>query len=121
MWNLRVFDRENYYPNFIRMMKRHDNLYGDTAIMASLIRWLSLKRLSRESDSIRARIVHGSNYPFPPARLPYLLRTGLLPAERKNPLDLDLRIKRSFQLGSHYESRILELMGITPVNGEESS
>ena len=114
------FDHENYYPNFIRMMRRYDNLYGDTAIMASLIRWLSLKRLSRESDSIRARIVHGSDYPFPPSRLPYLLRSGLFPTERKNPLDLDLRIKRSFQLGSRYESRILELMGIAHVNAEES-
>ena len=113
------FDPENYYPHFIGMMKRYDNLYGDTAIMASLIRWCSLKRLSLESESITARIVHGSDYPFPPSRLPYLLRTGWLPPERKNPLDLDLRIKRSFQLGSQYDSRILELMGITHVNVEE--
>ena len=108
------FDPENYYPGFVEMMARYDNLYGDTAIMASVIRWLSLKRLSREEASIRARIVHGSDYPFPPSRLPYLLRTGLLPRERKNPLDLDLRIKRSFELGSGYENQILNLMGIAP-------
>lgn len=108
------FDPENYYPGFVEMMARYDNLYGDTAIMASVIRWLSLKRLSREEASIRARIIHGSDYPFPPSRLPYLLRTGLLPRERKNPLDLDLRIKRSFELGSGYENQILNLMGIAP-------
>ena len=45
--------------------------------------------------------------------LPYLLRTGLFPAERKNPLDLDLRIKRSFPLGSGYEGRIADLLGIS--------
>ncbi len=50
---------------------------------------------------------------MPPARLPYLLRIGLFPPERKNPLDLDLRIKRSFPLGSGYEHRIADLLGIS--------
>ncbi len=89
-----MFDREDYYPHFVAMMQRYDNLYGDTAIMASLIRWTSLARLSREADVLRQRIVHGSDYPFPPARLPYLRHTGLFPPERRNPFDLDLRIKR---------------------------
>ena len=56
--------------------------------------------------------MHGSDYPFPPARLPYVWRTGLFPPERKNPLDLDLRIKRSFGLGRSYENRIADLLGI---------
>jgi predicted TIM-barrel fold metal-dependent hydrolase len=104
------FDPEDYYPNFVNMMRRFENLYGDTAIMASLIRWFSLRRLSREPDQLRQRIVHGSDYPFPPARLPYVVRTGLWPAERSNPLDLDLCIKRTFRFGDNYESRILGLL-----------
>ena len=107
-----LFDPENYYPNFVRMMQRHDNLYGDTAIMASLIRWGSLKRLSLEDAAVRSRILHGSDYPFPPARLPFLLRTGLFPPERRNPLDMDLRIKQSFELGEGYGDRVLELLGL---------
>lgn len=106
------FDREDYYPKFIDMMNRYDNLYGDTAIMASLIRWSSLRRLAREPQSIRDRILHGSDYPFPPARLPYLLRTGLFPKERKNPLDMDLRIKESFQFSDDYAGRIAGILGI---------
>ena len=106
------FDPEDYYPNFVSMMGRYENLYGDTAIMASLIRWFSLRRLSREPDRLRQRIVHGSDYPFPPARLPYVFRTGLLPAERSNPLDLDLCIKRTFRFGEDYESRILSLLNL---------
>ncbi len=105
------FDPESYYPNFVEMMRRHDNLFGDTAIMASLIRWRSLARLSREDEAIRSRILHGSDYPFPPSRLPYLFRTGLFPKERRSGLDMDLRIKASFNFGESYTSRVLELLG----------
>ncbi|MCG8586398.1 MAG: amidohydrolase [Pirellulales bacterium] len=108
------FDPESYYGSFIKMMHRYDNLYGDTAILASLIRPRALARLSKEPTSIRRRIVHGSDYPLPPSRLPYLNRVGLFPAERRNPLDMDLRIKRSFELDPEYTSRILQLIGQSP-------
>jgi len=106
------FDAEDFYPNFIEMMERYDNLYGDTAIMASVIRWFSLKKLSREASIIRQRIIHGSDYPFPPSRLPHLARVGLWPAERRNPLDMDLRIKRAYEFHPAYESQILKLIGM---------
>src|SRR5437899_6807505 len=32
------FDPEDYYPHFVTMMDSHENLYGDTAILASVIR-----------------------------------------------------------------------------------
>jgi len=104
------FDLENYYPRFIETMRRYDNLYGDTAILASLLRPRALGRLEREPPALKERILHGSDYPFPPSRVPYLLRTGLFPAERHNPLDMDLRIKRSFAMGSTYDSRLLDLL-----------
>jgi len=108
------FDPEDYYPNFIRTMQQYDNLYGDTSILATLGRWRSLKRLSRESTEIKSRIIHGSDYPLPPSRLPYVLRTGPFPAHRRNPLDMDLRIKESFDFGPRYTSQILGLMGMGP-------
>jgi predicted TIM-barrel fold metal-dependent hydrolase len=104
------WDPENYYPRFVEMMHRYDNLYGDTAVMASLIRWTSLGRLSRENESLRARLIHGSDYPFPPARLPYVFRTGPFPAERRNPFDLDFKIKTSFDFGPGYGGQLLKLL-----------
>lgn len=104
------YDAEDYYPNFVRMMRRYPNLYGDTAVLATSIRWFALRRLSREPASIRERIIHGSDYPLPPARLPFLLRTGFFPPERRNPLDLDLRIKRAYGLGPGYESQAWNLL-----------
>jgi predicted TIM-barrel fold metal-dependent hydrolase len=106
------FDPEDYYPNFVSMMARYPNLHGDTAVLASLIRWNCLSRLSREAEGLKGRIVHGSDYPFPPAVLPYVGRLGLFPPERRNPLDLDLRIKECFELGPAYPSQILRLMGV---------
>ena len=109
-----LFDPVSYYPNFVEMMRRYDNLYGDTSIMASLIRWRSLRRLSVEPAAIRSRIIHGSDYPFPPARLPYLFRAGFFPPERRSALDMDLRIKESFGFGPAYGNQILDLMGVAP-------
>lgn len=108
------FDREDYFPHFVSMMSHYENLYGDTAILASLIRWRSLRRLSQAPRCLQDRIIHGSDYPFPPARLPYVFRIGLRPAERGNPLDLDLAIKQTFRFGDRYACRILELLESKP-------
>jgi mannonate dehydratase len=104
------FDAEDYYPNFVEMMSRYPNLYGDTAVLATSIRWSALRRLGREPEWLRNRIIHGSDYPFPPARLPFLLRTGLFPPELRNPLDMDLRIKRTYGIGRGYESQAWKLI-----------
>ncbi|NQU23558.1 MAG: amidohydrolase family protein [Candidatus Nealsonbacteria bacterium] len=106
-----LYDRGDQYPSFVEMMHRHDNLYGDTAIMAGLIRLRSLRRLSREGSDVTGRILHGSDYPFPPARLPFVFRTGLFPPQRRNTFDMDLRIKQSFQFSPGYACKLLELLG----------
>jgi predicted TIM-barrel fold metal-dependent hydrolase len=67
-----VFDPRDFYPRFVEMTGRHENLFGDTAILAGAIRWRALARLEREADWLKRRIVHGSDYPFPPARLPFV-------------------------------------------------
>lgn len=104
------FDAEDYYPNFVRMAERYDNLYGDTAVLATAVRWFALRRLGREPSRIRSRVFHGSDYPLPPSRVPYVLRTGLFPAVRSNPLDMDLLIKRAYNLGPTYECGVWRLL-----------
>lgn len=106
------YDVEDYYPNFVRMMGRHPNLYGDTAVLATVVRLFSLRRLSREPESLRRRIIHGSDYPFPPARLAYALRIGLFPPQRHNPLEMALRIKRTYDFGPQYESQVCDLLKV---------
>ncbi len=45
------FDPEDYFPHFVEMMQRYDNLFGDTAVMSSLIRPRSLARLASQDAS----------------------------------------------------------------------
>lgn len=99
------FDREDYYPGFVEMMHAHRNLYGDTSILATWPRWRALARLAAEPESLRQRLLHGSDFPFPPARGPFLHRTGLRAGGSRNPLDVDLAIKQSFDLGSGYATQ----------------
>lgn len=107
-----IHDRRSFYPSFVRMMRRYPNLYGDTAILETAPRFFALPRLSLAPHWLRLRIVHGSDYPFPPSRWAFLTRVGPAPAEPNNPLDLDLRIKRSFRFPEGYESPLLHWLRI---------
>jgi len=110
------FDREDYYPGFVEMMHRYPNLFGDTSILATWPRWRALGRLARESDSLRSRLLHGSDYPFPPARGPYIRRAGFRPGLTRNPLDIDLAIKQSFEFGPDYATQGLAWFEPQPVD-----
>lgn len=104
------YDPEDFYPRFIEMMRKHSNLYGDTAILATYGRWKCLGRLERADPSILDRVLHGSDYPLPPSRLPFVRRIGPLPAARRNPLQMDLEIKRTFDLGEKYIGAAADLL-----------
>ncbi len=107
------WDREDYYPHFIEMMKQYDNLYGDTAVMAGSVRLNACGKLSAEDESIRSRILHGSDYPIPPSWLMHRRHVGMFPRSRKNILDLNIDIKRGYKFGTRYENLILDLIEFT--------
>ncbi len=108
------WDKEDYYPHFIEMMHRYDNLYGDTAVMAGLVRLNACSKLAKEPEFITNRIIHGSDYPLPSSRIPHRKQVGLFPRYRKNLLDLDLNIKRGYRYGPRYENLILDLIQFEP-------
>ncbi len=104
------WDRENYYPQFIEMMTRYENLYGDTAVMAGSVRRNACGILANEDESIRRRIIHGSDYPIPPSWFSHRRHVGWFPKSRKNILDLNIEIKRGYKYGPRYENLILDLI-----------
>jgi predicted TIM-barrel fold metal-dependent hydrolase len=105
-----LFDPEDYWPHFVATAARYGNLWGDTAVLASWNRLNALPRLSRSPAWLRARVLHGSDYPLPPARLAFAGRVGLFPPERGNAFDMDLRIKESFGLGGDHAALTARLL-----------
>lgn len=104
------FDPVDYFPSFVRMARRYPNLLGDTAILSTAPRAAALARMARSPSWLKARLVHGSDYPFPPSRIWSVLRAGLRPRGAANPLDLDLRIKERCRFGPDYPRRIWPLL-----------
>ncbi len=105
------FDRLDFFPDFVTTMKKYPNLYGDTAIMACWNRPGAMKRLAAETQEIRGRIVHGSDYPLPPSKVPHWRRLTRAERRIKNPLDLDYAIKRTYLGEVEYGSRCRDWLG----------
>jgi uncharacterized protein len=108
------WDAEDYFPDFIDMMSQYENLYGDTAVMGSMARLGALKRLSKLSDSIKSRILHGSDYPFPSTRFASANPITFPLKSHISPLQMDLEVKRTHGFSAGYENRILDLLKTTP-------
>ena len=87
-----------YYARFAQMVHEHENLYGDSAAIADLLRWPTMHRIVRD-DAVLSRLLHGSDFPVPSAPLSFG-RIGLRDAWRflkeKNLVERDYRIKRAW-------------------------
>jgi predicted TIM-barrel fold metal-dependent hydrolase len=95
------FDREDFFPALVGMMRRYSELYCDTAVLASMFRWRNLPRMVSD-PLVMSRTIHGSDYPFPSNALVFWNRIAgsdvvRLTAE-KNLLERDLQLKRALQV-----------------------
>lgn len=109
------FDKEDFFPDFVTLARRHPNLYCDTSILGSVTRWRCLRRLQAAPEAL-ARAVHGSDFPFPSNalvfwnRLPRAELSKLL-AER-NLLERDYRLKQALGLPDAVFTRGAKLLGL---------
>jgi uncharacterized protein len=64
-----VSDRPDQLPEFLALLKRYKNLWGDTAVLGTAGRERDFGRLL-DDPLARSRLLHGSDFPFPvsPAR-----------------------------------------------------
>jgi predicted TIM-barrel fold metal-dependent hydrolase len=102
--------------NFERLadlFPRWPNLYADTAALTLYTRWRVLLRVAERTD-IHARLVHGSDFPLPPAAT---LFAGRMPAarwwnawKRENILRRDFEIKQGVGLPSEIYTRGYEVL-----------
>ncbi|PYS55352.1 MAG: hypothetical protein DMG13_04365 [Acidobacteria bacterium] len=58
------FDKEDFFPQLVGLVRRFPNLYCDTAVLGDKFRWRNLPRLM-DSGEVLQRTIYGSDTPFP--------------------------------------------------------
>ncbi len=106
-------DRPDYFAHFLRMVERHQRLWGDTSVLTTGIRNADLKR-AIEQESLGNRLVHGSDFPFPsrPLALTALLDTTtcLRLQGDKNLIRRDFAVKQALGIGRVTAERAYRLV-----------
>src|SRR5262249_45360350 len=106
----RLTDRD-YLPAFLRLARRHANLYGDTAALNQPTRSYAYDALLRDG-AVRSRLVHGSAWPVmsvPPGRIGWGRALRLLMSEG-NWMRRDVRTKQALGLDDAYWHRAATLL-----------
>jgi predicted TIM-barrel fold metal-dependent hydrolase len=107
----RVPGEGSYLPQFMRLAREHERLYGDTAALSLPNRWGAYDVLLAD-DAVRSKLVHGSDWPVPayprPWRHGWRMSRALV-AER-NQLRRDLLIKRALGFDDAYWQRGAQIL-----------
>jgi predicted TIM-barrel fold metal-dependent hydrolase len=95
-------DVPDQLPEFLDLLRRYANLWGDTAVLGAAGRVRDFIRLLDE-PLVGERLLHGSDFPFPPAPAAFAARIGDEAARRidaeKNWLKRDLDLKEALGVG----------------------
>lgn len=94
-------DGRSNFDALCEMFPKWPNLYADTSAMTLLTRWRTLLRVAERTD-LHARLVHGSDFPLPPASTLFF---GRMPLgrwwnawKRENIFRRDFEIKQGLGL-----------------------
>ncbi len=86
-----------YFPNFLRLCEKYDNLYGDTAAFTAPERF-TYRKWILSSDLAKERVIHGTDFPNPPLPILWSGTLGLKKALKiqfmRNVFDQDYMAKR---------------------------
>lgn len=109
----RPADRPDMLPDFLAMLRRYDNLWGDTAVLGSRGRERDVGRLL-EDQIARERLLHGSDFPFPPDPMAFANRLGVARSARMyaNPslVQQDFELKQALGFDKASAERAWELV-----------
>jgi predicted TIM-barrel fold metal-dependent hydrolase len=104
---------ESNFERLVAMFSRWPNLYADTSALTLVTRWRTLLDLARRPE-LHARLVHGSDFPLPPAAMMFFGRIGLADWwrawRRENPFRRDFEIKRALGLPAEVFTRGYQLL-----------
>ncbi len=108
----RLFPWEtDYIPQWSAMARRHEHFYGDLSAVNQIGRFAIYDKVLRHAD-LRAKVVHGSDWPILPFAPPHLLglHTAASLMRQRNWLRRDLLIKRALGLGDDYFHRAAKIL-----------
>jgi predicted TIM-barrel fold metal-dependent hydrolase len=107
------WDRPDMLPDFLLMLRKHTNLWGDTAILGSASRARDFLRLLADHGATD-RLVHGSDFPFPAFPLMFAATLGprkAIALQRiGNWMKQDLALKEALGIGQASAERAQQLI-----------
>jgi predicted TIM-barrel fold metal-dependent hydrolase len=110
----RVPGEGSYLDQFMRLAREHERLYGDTAALSLPNRWGAYDALLHD-DTVRTKLLHGSDWPIPAYPRPW--RHGWRGARALvaecNQLRRDVLIKRALGFDDAYWERAAEVLRCT--------
>jgi predicted TIM-barrel fold metal-dependent hydrolase len=106
-------DSADMLPDFLAMVRRFKNLWGDTSVLGSAGRVRDMTRLLADREA-RDRLLHGSDFPFPATPLAFAGTLGVLRAARlqaiDNPIAQDFALKDALGIGRASAARAYHLI-----------
>ncbi len=106
-------DGRSNFDALCEMFPKWPNLYADTSALTLLTRWRTLLRVAERTD-LHARLVHGSDFPLPPASTLFLgrmpLRRWWNAWKRENIFRRDFEIKQALGLPEEIYTRGYEVL-----------
>ena len=108
-----LYDRPDMLPDFLRMIRKHPNLWGDTSVLGTAPRVVDFLRLLADAGAAE-RLLHGSDFPFPCVPLAFAPVIGLSRAVQlqiiQNRLEQDLALKHALGVGLESARRAYRLI-----------
>jgi hypothetical protein len=112
----RPADLPDMLPEFLKLLGEYKNagtLWGDTAVLGSLGRKRDFLRLL-DDEYAKSRLLHGSDFPFPPVPLEFAPQIGYQQATRlqleSNLLRQDFDLKEAVGIGAASAERAFRLI-----------
>lgn len=106
-------DRPDMLPDFLAMIRRHNNLWGDTSVLGGFGRARDFLRLLDDTP-VRERLLHGSDFPFPAIPAAFAGRIGSKEALRLQALPSlirqDYALKEALGIGRASAERAARML-----------
>lgn len=106
-------DPVDMLPDFLAMVRKYKNLWGDTSVLGSAGRVRDMSRLLADGEA-KDRLLHGSDFPIPATPFAFVGTLGVLKAARlqaiENLIEQDLALKDALGIGRASAERAYRLI-----------